>query len=207
MHHVYRVVNLLNGKSYIGLTNSTPMKRWTQHVWLASCSKQRSYRTLMSDAIRKYGKQMFRISTLKVCYDRAEAAAEEVRLIALLRPEYNLTAGGEGTLGTVKSAAVRAKISAAQKGRMRSPELRQRLSAANKAKPKPTGAVLEQLRKNAAKAQLAVQVPVRCTTDGNTFASASDAARFYGVAVPKVVMVCRRNRNHTGGLHFEYAVH
>jgi len=248
MHSVYRIVNLINGKSYIGLTKGLVAKRWQSHT---SNARRQVYRSLLGLAIRKYGEDMFRISILSSCDSRPAAAAEEVRLIALFKPEYNMTPGGEGTLGLKHTAEARAKISAAgigrvvsektraallavNTGRIVSPETRKKLSEINmgkthsaetKAKLAALGVgrtLSSDVRKNMSAAQIKrasspnykpspfagrSRIPVCCTTDGNTFASVSAAAKFYGLSVPSVTHVCRGKYKHTGGYHFIFGVH
>ena len=66
------------------------------------------------------------------CESEAQAHADEIQQIAQLRREgyvlANMCDGGEGQSGLVKSAATRAKLSAAQAGKKRKP-----LSATHKA--------------------------------------------------------------------------
>lgn len=92
---VYQATNLINGNTYIGITVKSLRSRATQH-W---CQRIES-KTAMGRALQKYGRDMIRFRTLIRCKTFSEALREEVRLIALFRPRYNLTSGGEGSAGS-----------------------------------------------------------------------------------------------------------
>lgn len=104
---IYRAVNLINGKSYIGLTIRALADRRQQHF--ARARNHPCPTIALHNAIRKYGTEMLRFSILKSCASYTEAKDEEQRLIALWHPEYNMTKGGDGTLGLLWTAERRAK--------------------------------------------------------------------------------------------------
>ena len=61
---IYKVTNLVNGKVYIGQTNSTAANRFAQHWYDASvCKKQNPFHK----ALRKYGKKNFSHEVILVC--------------------------------------------------------------------------------------------------------------------------------------------
>ena len=93
---VYRAVNLINGKSYVGITIIGLIERRKSHLRNALLQGKR---TALHAAIRKYGADMIRFSVIKHCINADEAKAEERRLIAAWHPEYNLTIGGDGSIG------------------------------------------------------------------------------------------------------------
>ncbi len=55
--------------------------------------------TKFCNALRKYGEDAFSWTVLVTLKTHGEALAEEMRLIAELKPEYNLSLGGEGNSG------------------------------------------------------------------------------------------------------------
>ena len=62
--NIYKVTNLVNGKVYIGQTNSTAAKRFAQHWYDASvCKKQNPFHK----ALRKHGKENFSHELILVC--------------------------------------------------------------------------------------------------------------------------------------------
>lgn len=92
---VYKAVNAVNGKMYIGQT-SRPERRFAEHTWKGSKSK------ILSAAIRKYGKEQFMFTILCWCPDKHYADYVEQKLIEAhdtRRVGYNICIGGEG-LGT-----------------------------------------------------------------------------------------------------------
>ena len=93
---VYRAVNLINGKSYVGITTMGVSERSKVHFRDARRNKTKIG---LQAAIRKYGAEMFRFFVVQRCASATDAKAEEKRLIALWHPEYNLTIGGDGCSG------------------------------------------------------------------------------------------------------------
>ena len=89
---VYDVINLVNGKRYVGVTAQPGKSRQYQHI------AGGAHESWLTKAIRKYGKANFCFRTLKECETILEAFALEEKLIALWRPEYNQKPGGEGGL-------------------------------------------------------------------------------------------------------------
>lgn len=97
MFTVYQVTHTSTGKSYIGFTSQNPpIKRWEEHQAKARLgSKHHLHR-----ALRKYGAKKFVWSILEQGWDpQLGLDIREPYWISVLKPEYNETAGGEGTLG------------------------------------------------------------------------------------------------------------
>lgn len=92
---VYQIVNKVNGKSYIGITEN-PQKRWTGH-------KRCKTDFPIHLAIKKYGVEAFLFFVLEVIHTRREACEKEKYYIKLLTTKtpygYNLTDGGDGVSG------------------------------------------------------------------------------------------------------------
>ncbi|MBR1646234.1 MAG: GIY-YIG nuclease family protein [Selenomonadaceae bacterium] len=88
---VYVIINMVNGKMYVGQTTKTLKERFEKHRYAES---------LIGSAIRRHGKENFRCHVLKKCASRAEMNSEERRCIAMLNTKapngYNLADGGEG---------------------------------------------------------------------------------------------------------------
>lgn len=89
---VYMATNAVNHKRYIGVTKSRLGKRVGQHFARAAAGS--GYK--LHCAIRKHGKDNFAFEVLDSLSNYQDALAREVSLIAELRPEYNITSGGEG---------------------------------------------------------------------------------------------------------------
>lgn len=128
MYCIYRVINKVNGKTYIG-----------QHKYTDESNPMRSYKgsgVLLHRAYAKYGIENFETEILyKRVRDKATIDAMEIWAIEKYKPEYNISAGGKG--GSYKrSLETRQKISLAHKGRKNphTPEWNKRISEANKGK-------------------------------------------------------------------------
>lgn len=89
MGRIYRITNLTNGKSYVGFTQGSITARFAKHI-AASKTGIKSY---LHRAIRKDGPQSFMVELLQ---EDADLNIDESRWISELKPEYNMTSGGEG---------------------------------------------------------------------------------------------------------------
>lgn len=108
---IYRVTNQLDGMIYVGQTVRTIEERFRGHI------KADSY---LGRAIRKYGAENFTIEVIEECDTREQLNEREIFWIATLNCKvpngYNLTDGGEGTVGCYPSDETRAKLSVATSG-------------------------------------------------------------------------------------------
>lgn len=88
-----------NGKKYIGQTSKTVRERWIEHVW----DSEHRCNTAFRKAIKKYGADSFKHEVLERMTTEAGARKAERLWIKELNTKaprgYNLTDGGEGTLG------------------------------------------------------------------------------------------------------------
>jgi group I intron endonuclease len=89
LHYIYKITNNFNKKIYIGKTKS-PKCRWKQHKFH---SKVRN--TTLYYAIRKYGIENFTFEIIEECAE-SEINDREIYYVSLLRPNYNMTKGGDG---------------------------------------------------------------------------------------------------------------
>lgn len=131
---VYLIVNLVNGKMYVGKTSMTLHRRWICHV---SEAKTTSRNRHFLNAIRKYGKDNFVHIVLEVAESLDELIIMEIGWIAALNtidPKigYNETKGGEGLSNPTD--ATRKKMSDAHKGKRPSRATRDKMSTAQRGK-------------------------------------------------------------------------
>lgn len=94
MYIIYQITNKVNGKKYVGLTNSSLKKRWYQHRYDASKSGSNFH---FHRAIRKYDMSDWKLDTLCCCLSKADAEYLECHFIKehdTYIGGYNMTEGG-----------------------------------------------------------------------------------------------------------------
>jgi len=98
---IYKITNQINGKIYIGKTIDSLSGRWSSHQRYAMKEQNQ---TLLARAMRKHGIENFTIEQIDQSEDHDQLLELEKKYIAeanSMDPEvgYNMTEGGEGTLG------------------------------------------------------------------------------------------------------------
>lgn len=94
---IYLVRNLANNKTYVGQTKIGTKKRLRDH-WRDA---KRGSTTYFHRAMRKHGRENFSIEVIEEC--SIDLLAErEIHFISLMKPDYNLTKGGQGGNGWPK---------------------------------------------------------------------------------------------------------
>jgi group I intron endonuclease len=105
---IYRAINTVNGKSYIGKTEKTLERRRDLHV---TASKQKS-QFAFHKAIAKYGVDAFEWHVLEACNSIENLNTQEknyIKIYETFGPKgYNMTEGGEGQSGWNPSKETRA---------------------------------------------------------------------------------------------------
>lgn len=97
MAYIYKIVNSVNDKVYIGQTIKKPKLRLTEHIYHATHSKY-DCKSKLHAAMRKHGIDAFHIETVEVC-DVSELNDREIYWIEKYdsyRNGYNNTLGGGG---------------------------------------------------------------------------------------------------------------
>ena len=125
-YFVYKITNIINGKSYIGFTSKNPPeKRWKEHV----CSQSRYP---INKALKKYSKENFEFTILSLNYNYNKALKEEIKFISkyntIVPNGYNVTIGGEGVTGIKKTIKQRKVHSQYMKNFYKEEENRKRMS-------------------------------------------------------------------------------
>lgn len=95
---VYRWVNLINGKSYIG--SSVDLKKRIGHYFSFAYLERyvKKGKSQIYAALLKYGYSSFSLEILEYC-DRSIAVSREQYYIDLLNPEYNILKKAGSSLG------------------------------------------------------------------------------------------------------------
>ena len=124
--YCYKITNTINSKVYIGITTDIA-RRLRQHKCDAKKKNSPLYKS-----IRKYGFDKFNISVVNKKETWADICIVEMSIIKKLNAMdrqygYNLSAGGEGAYGAVRSEETKAKLRAITKKQM-TPEARKHLS-------------------------------------------------------------------------------
>lgn len=139
--YVYLLTCTVNGKGYVGITESTLEERWALHVASSRCPKSRAYRFMsVVRAIAKHGPGSFTRKVIEICSTVAAMNEAEARWIVELGTQdpskgYNLTAGGEATMkGRKHSAEAKARMREAQAKANADPETRRKKREAAQAR-------------------------------------------------------------------------
>jgi group I intron endonuclease len=138
---IYRITNLINGKVYIGQAiNKNSNCRFYQHVSASKRSNCDSYNTRLSRTIRKYGREQFISEIICFCDSKESMDIAEVELIKSYSSRnhsfgYNISAGGDGTVGVIPSNETRRKQSLSHLGHSPSAETRSKMSLSRMRRP------------------------------------------------------------------------
>lgn len=125
MNYIYLLINNINSKVYVGVTNKYE-KRMREHSYGKSPHR-------IGRAIRKYGWENFETHILATTENR-DIEKLYISIFRANDPEYgyNLTEGGDGCLGYRPSKETRAKMRDKKLGRKLSEEQCQKISESNK---------------------------------------------------------------------------
>ena len=93
MAYIYKATNKENGKFYIGKTNRPKLHmRISTHMYYAN---HKNSNLPFSNALRKYGRDGFCWEIIDEC-SKENIGEREIYWIDKLKPEYNVTLGGDG---------------------------------------------------------------------------------------------------------------
>jgi predicted GIY-YIG superfamily endonuclease len=128
--YIYKI-EFPNGKHYIGLTTTTLEQRTKEH----KCSAKQCNTICLYNALRKYEMtDTFELIEIDTADTKEELCELEIGYILLYNSYYkddcgyNMTFGGEGTFGYIRTEEDKQKLSEAGKKQFESPESRQKQS-------------------------------------------------------------------------------
>ena len=132
MYKIYKITNIVNLKGYIGFTSKTLKQRLNKHRKDAQYGDRK---TMLCQAIRKYGIESFEIKSLF----ESESLEETLNIMEnklIIEHEthcstgkgYNMTMGGEGSLNIIVSEETKNKIRQKSLGRFHSEETKKKIS-------------------------------------------------------------------------------
>lgn len=174
---IYKATNTVNGNFYIGATSAGIDHRKKSHLWDALAGRVGC--KVLHRAIQKYGPEVFTWEIIAVLDSFKEMMAKEVELIAELKPQYNMTTGGEGVIGLPRTKEWYAKVSKTLKAKgIRPPGLTD-WSFAHKS--------------------------VVCLNDNKFFKSVKAARAYYNIS--DISGIFRGEQHSVGGLYFRFSKH
>ena len=94
MSYIYKITNIINGKSYIGKTNYSIEKRFKEHCKDSQVQSKNKRPLYM--AMRKYGVNNFKIELLEETDNPDEREIFWIKKINTFKYGYNATIGGDG---------------------------------------------------------------------------------------------------------------
>jgi len=124
---IYQIINLINGKRYVGSSVNLEKRRGT-HWYLLR--KGIHYNKHLQAAWNKYGENAFEFQVIGKC--PAERLIElEQEVMDHLRPKYNMGKVAASRLGQKATNETRLKISSSLTGRVPSKETKRKISKSN----------------------------------------------------------------------------
>ena len=216
MYIVYKHINKINGKVYIGQTALNVERRWRNG---------KGYKTgVFKKAIEKYGWDNFEHIIVRDKLSKEEANLLEVSLIRKYKELgicYNITDGGEGACGYKHTEESKKKISNRSKGKKipeyirilvskrfkgvaLTEEHKLKISIALRGKSKSEEAKLK-MKLNHSYHDL-VEV-IKCDKNGNiicTYPSIAEASRDTGILQTHISRCARGKRPSAGGYKWKY---
>lgn len=141
---IYRCFNKLTNESYIGFDSNWPSRK-TKHLYDYLNPNCINFNSHFYRALRKHGTQNFDWEIIYQSWDKKDCLNKMesffIEEYDSFNHGYNMTKGGEGTLGKrswlgkTHFEETKTKISKALKGKIRSEEHSQNISKALKGKP------------------------------------------------------------------------
>ena len=129
--YCYLITNQINGKVYVGITNNYEQRK-RQHKNVVNSPNDPQYQNRLYRSMRKHSFNSFTFETVKTMSSWKGVCKYEIYLIDRLnamddRYGYNMSKGGEGAYGAVRSPETKAKLRAITKKQMTA-EVRANLS-------------------------------------------------------------------------------
>lgn len=208
-----------NGKVYIGMTGSSPEKRW---------NGGHGYRNnpYFWNTIVKYGWCNIKHDILFSGLTKKEAEQKEIELIAAHKstnPAFGFNCENGGSCAGRVSEKTKQKISVAMKGKQHKPmsdETRRKISEHRKGKTpnRDYGHLSAETREKISHSKKGAKMPAatlerRCITQGKrvmcietgaTFNAIKEAAEATGAPASCISGVCKGARKTAGGYHWKY---
>ncbi len=169
---IYIHRNIINNKAYIGITSMTPQSRWGND----GVNYLKKDNRVFAKAIKKYGWDKFEHIIWADGLSEDDAKLWEVRLIALFQTNvckwgkkamgYNMTDGGEGTVGYTHTQEFKNKMSIVHTGKHVDDKTRKKISQSTigKKKTEETKYKISNAKKGIAPSEQCIEALRRATT-------------------------------------------
>ena len=205
---IYKIINSINNKIYVGQTSKSSEYRFKKHVKDALKS-DRPY--AIHSAMRKYGAEKFSIEMIQECSTFEEANTLEAyyieQLNSLCPNGYNIRPGGNNS---PHSESTKDKISQSKIGGKLSESHKRHISESGKGR---VGCWKGKKLPDEAKIKMSISRTgkpgtnnrsVICLETSVVYDSVSSAAKHFGCSPSKIYRVCQGKRKTTRGFSFRF---
>lgn len=124
---IYKITNTVNGKCYIGSAVNFHSRKSGHRRSLIKGTHHSAY---LQSAWNKYGEQAFVFELVELVHEKDGLIAAEQRWMDADLPAYNICRAAGSPLGVKHTQETRSKISASNKGRVKSAEAKANMKAA-----------------------------------------------------------------------------
>lgn len=196
---IYKIINLVNNKIYIGSSNNIK-KRFSHHKH--SLINNKHYNKYLQNSFNKYTINNFKFEILEEC-SKENLLIREQYYLDLLKPEYNLLKVAGSNLGTKFTQEHKNKIGNSNKNKVRSEELKERWS--NIKKDMKYNHIYKNLYKKAL--PYIQRKIVQLDLDENIIKywnSISECCRSLNLDNSSITKVCKGKLNYHKGYKFKY---
>lgn len=215
MFYVYKIVNKVNNKFYIGKTTQTLLERFSNHLsearrWQSCLDSNTSfgYNSKLYPAMNKYGYDNFYIELIEEVDSLDLLNCREKYWISRLNSQelgYNIASGGDGGffLGCHHSISARTKISTALRNRVCKVETRNKLS-----KAKQNKSLTAETKNKISKAKLGKKLnrinKILCIETGITYLNVASAAEQTKISRTAISNCLTGRSKSAGGYTWKY---
>jgi len=187
---VYKIVNIVNNKCYIGSSVNIE-KRWYFHK--ERLARNKHHCKYLQNAYNKYGKDCFVYTIVETCSrDRSIILSLEQKYLDSLKPEYNHCKIAGSPLGTRHTEETKRKMSLSSKGKTFSKEHKGKISVSH----------IGRKRRNLYKPIIKICPNTNCVLE--TFKSVQEASSNDAVTGARIASAARGVQKTSRGFIWKY---